>query len=211
MNVKISKLLLVTLVAMAATACSTEPPDPPTNSVPVIVPGKPGEEASTIPPGEAGPVEQPEPNEADVTFVRNMIVHHQQALDMAELAPTRASSTQVKGLADRIADTQGPELKAMNNWLKQHGHPEIDPEAEHSHENMPGMATQAQLGELAAAKGTVFDVVFLQLMIAHHEGAVTMAKEVQTTGIDIRVQQMVDDVVAEQSDQITIMRELLSS
>jgi len=204
---------VVAVVAVAAVACTAEPPPPPTNSAPVIVPGKPGEEASTIPPGEAGPIEQPPPNEADLSFVRGMIVHHQQALDMAALAPNRASSAQVKSLADRIADTQGPEIAAMNQWLKQHEQPTVDPTApgEHAHANMPGMATKVQLGELRAAKGTVFDAVFLQLMITHHEGALTVAKEVQTTGVDFRVQQLADDVIAEQTDQIGTMREMLGS
>lgn len=213
--VSVGALLLVG----ALVACSNEPPPPPTNSAPVIVPGKPGEEASTIPPGQAGTIEQPPPNDADVQFVQDMIVHHQQAIEMTALVPNRASAANVKGLASRIADTQGPEIDMMNRWLRQHEQPTIDPSATGGHggghgdptghEDMPGMATPDQFGALRDAKGGMFDTLFLQLMIAHHEGALTMAKEVQTGGVDVRVQEIADDIIATQSDEINRMRGML--
>lgn len=199
-------------------ACSTEPPSPPSNSVPVIVPGEPGEEASTIPPGEATPLEQQPPNEADLQFVRNMIVHHSQAVQMAALAPDRAASADVKGLASRIADVQGPEIDMMNRWLERHDQPTIDPSATdhgghgggHDPATMPGMATPAQLTALEKARGEVFDTLFLQMMINHHQGALSMAEQVRTTGVDIRVQELVDDIVAEQTDDIRRMEKWLA-
>ena len=71
---------------------------------------------------------------------------------------------------------------------------------------MPGMATQEQLQQLEAAKGEGFDRLWLQLMIAHHEGALAMAEEVRSSGVDVRVQEIADDVVVEQSDEIQLMR-----
>jgi uncharacterized protein (DUF305 family) len=191
-------------------ACTSETP-PPTNSAPVIVPGRPGEEASTIPPGEATVAEAPKPNDADIRFVRDMIVHHQQAVWMAELAPERASSRDVKGLASRIADVQGPEIDMMNRWLSQHAVPTVNPTApEHGHGggavSMPGMVTEEQFRELEDARGDAFDTLFLRLMIAHHQGALTMAEEVRTSGVDVRVQEIADDVVAEQTDEIRTMQ-----
>jgi uncharacterized protein (DUF305 family) len=196
-------------LGLLAACTSTEPP--PSNPGPVIVPGKPGEEASTIPPGEATGMAtpEPEPNDADVTFIKNMIVHHQSALWMSELAPDRASSKNVKELASRIHDVQGLEIDAMNRWLSQHSVPTVNPTApDHGggHSSMPGMPTQDQLQQLENARGEAFDTLFLQLMIAHHEGAITMAKEVATTGVDVRVQEIAGDVVVEQTDEIQRMR-----
>jgi uncharacterized protein (DUF305 family) len=202
------------LALAASAACSAGSPPPPTNSAPVIVPGKPGEEASTIAPGQATVADAQAPNDADVTFVKNMIVHHQQAVWMAELAPERASSRDVKELASRIADVQGPEIDSMNRWLSQHSIPTVNPTAPgHSHDggtgSMPGMITEAQFEELQNAKGKDFDRLFLQRMIAHHQGALTMADEVRKSGVDVRVQEIADDVTAEQTDEIQRMQKWL--
>jgi uncharacterized protein (DUF305 family) len=201
------------VIALGALAgCSSAPPPPPSNSAPVIVPGRPGEEASTIPPGEATVVEQPGANDADKQFVQDMIVHHQQAVYMAGLAPERASSSDVKGLASRIADVQGPEIDMLNRWLSRHSVPTVDPNAPHGHGGgpMPGMATDEQLDALENAKGERFDTLFMQLMITHHEGALAMAEEVRKTGSDVRVQEIADDVTAEQTDEIRRMRKWLT-
>jgi uncharacterized protein (DUF305 family) len=210
----------VLVTAGGLVACTSQEPEPPTNSAPVIVPGKPGEEASTIPPGEAEPVEEEPPNDADVTFVQDMIVHHAQAVDMAVLAPERAASKDVKGLADRIADVQQPEIDMMNRWLELYDKPTVDPSAPaghgghggtEEHADMPGMATPDQLEALGAARGQVFDTLFLQLMMAHHEGALTMVEKVRTTGVNVRVQEIADDVAVTQADEIHRMRGLLGA
>jgi uncharacterized protein (DUF305 family) len=208
-------VLGVLLALGPLTACTSTPP-PPSNPGPVIVPGKPGEEASTIAPGQATGIESPEPNDADKNFVQNMIVHHEQAVWMSDLAPERASSRDVKELASRISDVQGLEIGAMNRWLSQHSIPTVNPTApDHhtggDHASMPGMATQEQLQQLENAKGEAFDKLWLQLMIAHHEGALTMAEEVRSSGIDVRVQEIADDVVVEQTDEIQRMRGWLAS
>lgn len=201
-------LLAVGLLA----ACTTETP-PPANPGPVIVPGRPGEEASTIPPGEATGLPSTPPNDADVEFVQNMIVHHQQAVWMSELAPERASSRDVKELADRISDVQGLEIDMMNRWLSQHAIPTVEPGTGHGggHTSMPGMPTQEQLDALKNAKGADFDRLWLQLMIAHHQGALTMAEAVRTSGSDVRVQEIADDVVVEQTDEIRRMQGWLAN
>lgn len=193
--------------------CSSEQPPPPSNSAPVIVPGKPGEEASTIAPGDATVADQPDPNDSDKQFVQDMIVHHQQAVYMAGLAPERASSSDVKGLASRIHDVQGPEIDMMNRWLSQHAVPTVNPDAPHGHGGgpMPGMATDEQLESLKNARGASFDTLFLQLMITHHQGALTMADEVRKNGVDVRVQEIADDVTAEQSDEIRTMQKWLGA
>jgi len=204
----------------ALVGCTQEDQDPPVpaNSAPVIVPGKPGAEASTIAPGEATvPFEQEPPNQADVTFVRNMIVHHAQAVEMARLAPERAAAKNVKGIADRIGDSQPPEIGMLNRWLEQFDQPTVDPSApghgghggHDAEEPMPGMATPAQLEALRAASGERFDTLFLQMMVTHHEGALAMVEQVRTTGADVRVQEIADDIAVTQTDEIHRMRGML--
>ncbi|OLF19672.1 hypothetical protein BU204_01480 [Actinophytocola xanthii] len=210
----------VVVAAGGLVACTQEEPNTPTNSAPVIVPGRPGEEASTIAPGEATPLEQDPPNEADVTFVQDMIVHHAQAVEMAELAPTRASAKDVKGLADRIADSQRPEMDMLNRWLEQHDKPTVNPEApDHGgghgghadHTSMPGFAGPEQMAALQAASGARFDTLFLQMMTTHHEGALTMIDEVRSGGLDVRVQEIADDIAVTQIDEIHRMRGMLGA
>lgn len=144
----------------------------------VIAPGLPGEAAQTLSPEEAkAQLPDDSPNSADFSYARRMIEHHAQAIEITELVPKRARSTPVKRLAERIAAAQRPEIAAMQGWLEDNG--SDDRPTEHAHEAMPGMATEAQLDKLRAAKGKAFDELFLTLMITHHEGAVTMATEVK--------------------------------
>ncbi|MFI7316445.1 DUF305 domain-containing protein [Streptomyces venezuelae] len=174
----------------------------------VIAPGKPGETAATMSAKDAARQrsEDDSPNSADFTYTQMMIVHHGQALEMTDLAPERAESKRVKRLASRIAAAQRPEIGAMKGWLKKHGGPREH--AGHDHATMPGMADAAQLKQLRAAKGKAFDELFLKLMITHHSGAVTMAADVLSEGNNIQVEEMANDVVAQQSSEIGRMREM---
>lgn len=174
----------------------------------VIAPGKPGETAATMSAKDAAErrIEDDSPNTADFTYAQMMIVHHGQALKMTELAPKRAESSRVKRLASRITSAQKPEIGAMEGWLKKYGGPREH--AGHDHATMPGMASAAQLKQLRAAKGKAFDELFLKLMITHHSGAVTMATDVLSEGNNIQVEEMANDVVAQQSSEISRMREM---
>ncbi|MFF8380167.1 DUF305 domain-containing protein [Streptomyces sp. NPDC015661] len=173
----------------------------------VVAPGKPGEPARRISPEEAARLLPDEsPNGADFRYTQMMIVHHRQALTMTALAPQRASSPQVKKVAERIAAAQRPEIGAMEGWLKNNGGPRQ--QGAHDHHSMPGMATEEQLTELRNAKGKAFDELFLKLMIAHHEGAVTMAAEVLGEGNNVLVEEMANDVIAQQTSEINRMRSL---
>lgn len=178
----------------------------------VIVPGKPGESNEVLSAEEAARqrTEDDSPNSADVAYARMMIEHHDQALEMTELAPDRAESTKVKKLSERIAAAQGPEIEAMESWLTTHDKDgESGASGGHDHAAMPGMATEAQMKKLRAARGKAFDELFLTLMITHHEGAITMAADVKAQGNNIRIEEMADDVVAEQTTEITRMRGML--
>lgn len=194
------------MVVFAVAGCTTETPQPDAGGPGVIVPGKPGEPARTLPPGEA-PRAAPKdkPNETDYRYVRMMIEHHRQALEMTGLVPDRGQNPTVKSFASRIADTQGPDIKAMEAWQAKNG---TGP-AHGGHEQMKGMATAEQLASLRAASGPAFDTLFLRLMTAHHEGALSMATDVLQTGSDVFVEEMAQDVIVTQQKEIAQMKAML--
>ncbi|WP_055599463.1 DUF305 domain-containing protein [Streptomyces aureus] len=202
---------LSAVAVLALTACESGPdkgtPEARSSTGTVVAPGKPGEPARRISPEEAAKLlPDQSPNSADFAYAQMMIVHHRQALTMTALAPQRAASAQVKGVAERIAAAQKPEIGAMEGWLKNNGG--AREQAGHDHHSMPGMASEAQLKELRNAKGRAFDELFLKLMITHHEGAVTMAAEVLSEGNNVLVEEMANDVIAQQSAEIGRMRGL---
>ncbi|MEU9518812.1 DUF305 domain-containing protein [Streptomyces sp. NPDC048224] len=175
----------------------------------VIAPGKPGEGNRTLSAEDAEKqrADDDSPNSADVSYAQMMIRHHAQALEMTELAPEQAESGRVRKLAERISAAQGPEIKAMEGWLETNG--EKTAGGSHEHAAMPGMATEAQLKKLRAARGKAFDQLFLTLMITHHEGAISMAADVKSEGNNVRIEEMADDVVAQQTSEISRMRAML--
>ncbi|WP_338498007.1 DUF305 domain-containing protein [Streptomyces sp. SJL17-4] len=202
---------LSAVAVLALTACESGPdkgtPEAKGSTGTVVAPGKPGEPARRISPEEAAELLPDEsPNGADFTYAQMMIVHHRQALTMTALVPQRAGSPQVKKVAERIAAAQQPEIGAMEGWLKNNGGPRE--QAGHDHHSMPGMATAGQLENLRNAKGKAFDELFLKLMITHHEGAVTMAAEVLSEGNNVLVEEMANDVIAQQTAEIGRMRRL---
>ncbi|MFI6369932.1 DUF305 domain-containing protein [Streptomyces sp. NPDC050546] len=202
---------LVALAVLAAGGCDSGPDRKPAaaDGPAVIAPGEPGEANRTLSAEEAAEQnpENDSPNAADVSYARMMIEHHAQALMMTELAPKRAESKDVKRIAERVAAGQEPEIEAMKGWLKSYGKP-LKAER-HEHAAMPGMATEAQLKKLRAAEGKAFDHLFLSLMTTHHQGAITMATDVKGQGNNIRVEEMADEVIAQQTSEITRMRDML--
>ncbi|MFC8828801.1 DUF305 domain-containing protein [Streptomyces sp. NPDC057137] len=178
----------------------------------VVAPGKPGEKSRTLSPEEAAKeIPDNTPNSSDFGYATMMIQHHSQALVMTELAPDRAGSGQVKRLAERIAASQKPEIAAMEGWVKLNGGEEkAEKEGGHEHGamTMPGMATEAQLAKLRAAKGKAFDDLFIGLMVTHHQGAVTMATEALSGGKNVQLEEMANDVIAQQTSEINRMRSL---
>ncbi|MFE3447337.1 DUF305 domain-containing protein [Nonomuraea sp. NPDC059194] len=207
-------LIVITGTVIALTGCSGGASRPVAatdgSTAPVLAPGKPGEAARTLSPAEAATaVPSPTANAVDVTFVQDMIVHHRQALDMSILAPARAESEKLKGLASRIKDAQGPEIQYMTTWLQEQGQKVTDHHAGHA--NMPGMATPEQMAALKAASGASFDRLFLDLMIAHHTGAITMATKVLGEGSHQRISELATDIGVEQTAEIRRMREMRSA
>ena len=216
-------LTALLLVAPALTGCSDDDGDGATtpgkgessDGLTIIQPGRPGEEASTGAP--ADPVDEP-PSHADIAFMQMMVPHHAQAVEMAELARSHAVDPGVRRMAARIRAAQGPEILMMSAWLEQEGievpQPGDDPRdydhGAHGHDPMMGMLTGAELDELAAARGSRFDRLFLEGMIRHHRGAVRMADNVASEGVDTLVTELAADVHVTQSSEIGRMRELLA-
>ncbi|MER5193854.1 DUF305 domain-containing protein [Streptomyces sp. NPDC002755] len=196
------------LLALALAGCDSGPDTKSgaASGPSVIAPGKPGDSNRTLSAQDAAEqrADDDTPNSADVAYARMMIQHHTQALEMTGLVPKQAGSTAVKGLASRIGAAQGPEIEAMKGWLTTYG--EDETAGGHEHTAMPGMATEAQLTELRAARGKAFDALFLTLMITHHEGALTMAADVKAQGNNVRIEEMADDVIAQQTSEIARMR-----
>ena len=163
--------------------------------------------------------------EADVEFVTGMISHHAQALVMSELAPTHGANRSVETLAARIINAQRDEIVLMQRWLGARGQPVpqvkidglnlmIDTGAAGHEHHMPGMLTQEQLEELAAAFGPQFDLLFLTYMIQHHSGAVTMVQDlfaVDGAGQDGAVFKLASDVQVDQITEIERMKQMLDA
>ncbi|WP_442818658.1 DUF305 domain-containing protein [Streptomyces sp. NBC_01320] len=175
----------------------------------VVAPGKPGEPAQTLSVEEAAKAAGTDtPNSADFRYVQMMIQHHAQALELTALVPSRSSSASVKRIAERISAAQKPEIGAMEGWLTHNGGEKHA--GGHDHAGMPGMATETQLKQLRAAEGKAFDKLFLQLMINHHQGAITMATEALSEGNNVQIEEMAGDVIAQQTVEIDRMRALSS-
>ncbi|MGV9558368.1 DUF305 domain-containing protein [Streptomyces sp. NPDC003522] len=213
MPVRRASLAAAALFALVLTGCDAGSDSGPGAAAgpSVIVPGRPGEANRTLSAQDAAEqrVDDDTPNSADVDFARMMIEHHRQALEMTGLAPEQGESAKLKALASRITAAQGPEIEAMESWLATYDKDGGGADGGHEHAAMPGMATEAQLEKLRAASGKAFDRLFLTLMITHHEGAITMAADVKAQGNNVRIEEMADDVVAEQTTEITRMRAML--
>ncbi len=159
----------------------------------------------------SAPASQGQHNAADVAFAKGMIPHHRQAVEMADLAPGRAQSPEVKKLAADIKKAQDPEIRTLSGWLTSWGE-EVPAEGamDHSmHGGMEGMMTEEEMAELKDASGKAFDTAFMEMMIKHHEGAVEMAKTEQADGAYTPAKKMADDIIASQSAEIEQMNELL--
>lgn len=181
-------------------------PTPTTSPVPVIVPGRPGESASVIPSDKLPAPDGSLYNDADTFFMRMMIPHHAQALEMAALAPERAGHEQIRAVASRITAAQKPEIAVFQAWLKARGLPEN--EAGHNHDGMKGMQPPEALKGLASLRGDAFDKMFVDMMVAHHEGAIAMATDVLGAGRDQEVERQATGIAAEQQAEISRMRQI---
>jgi uncharacterized protein (DUF305 family) len=254
-------LLIVWAVGCSTSAASPLPSPEPQASAPapavqaqplapgeVVRPGAPGEGSRRIPAAEAGPASLPGHSDADVHFMRMMIHHHAQAVEMTALVPDRTRREDMLLLARRIQAAQADEIRWMEQWLERRGEPlSLEAEEVHSgheahgghdrpgghdrhaghdpvatdpappvhmdHAGMPGMLSRDQLDRLAAARGAEFDLLFLEFMIYHHEGAIVMVQELFASdqgGQDGETYEFAAHVESDQRMEIDRMRSMLA-
>mgnify|MGYP002715499020 CR=1 FL=1 len=146
-------------------------------------------------------------NDADVMFLQMMYPHHAQAVEMAKLVPTRSQNQQVKDLAAAIEKAQAPEMQQMTTLLAGFGKPA--PSATMSH-SMPGLMTPQQMTELTGLSGAAFDKMWLQMMVEHHQGAITMANDELKNGTNADAKKMAESIVTTQQAEITTMNGMLA-
>jgi uncharacterized protein (DUF305 family) len=141
----------------------------------------------------------------ELMFVSMMIPHHSQAVTMSKLALANSTNPEVLALATSIRDAQGPEITQMQSWLDQSNY-----SGTHAgHMDMGGMLSDEELAKLAIAKGAAFDRLFLEGMIAHHEGAIQMAEMIKDS-TNSEVKKLFTNIVSSQSAEIEAMKALLA-
>ncbi|MFY0637521.1 MAG: DUF305 domain-containing protein [Maricaulis maris] len=186
---------------------------------PIVQPGAPGEAVRQLSAEEAVQIAANRYSDDDVRFMQGMILHHYQAVQMAALVGDRTNTSDLVDIAGRIDASQADEIAFMQGWLRERGEdapdPAGDPHAMHhgGHQTMSGMATPEQMAELAAARDMAFDALFLELMIAHHEGAVDMVQHLlnqRGSAYDPILFDFVNDVRGEQEAEIRRMNATLS-
>ncbi len=184
--------------------------------VPIIQPGPPGQPGQIISPEEASNLATIEYTEADIRFLQGMISHHAQAMEMSALAESRASREEINLLADRINLSQEDEIAMMRGWLEDRNVSVPTADAHHGEnfELMPGMLSAEEFAELEQASGPLFDRLYLQFMIEHHNGALEMVENLLDrygSAQDPLLYAFTSDVTADQSAEIERMDTLLAS
>jgi uncharacterized protein (DUF305 family) len=213
-SLSLASHLLVSNALLASSAMALA------QTVPIIQPGAPGQDSRILSADQAIKLAAASYSPADVTFMQGMIMHHQQAVDMAALVKQRTNRGELVTIAGRIESSQADEIAFMRGWLAERGEPVAVPgmkggkgEQQHAHHTMAGMASPEQMKALAAASGAEFDRQFLTLMIAHHEGALTMVKDLLKqpgSAADPVLFQFVSDIETEQKSEIDRMDTLLA-
>ena len=183
-------------------------------SPPIVQPGAPGQPSRVITAEAAADVSKVDYIDADIKFMQGMIGHHAQAIEMVALIPTHSSRREMVLLGQRIDISQTDEIKMMQDWLRARGQQVPGVNAMHAHGAtlMPGMLTEEEMARLARANGDAFDRLFLEGMIKHHEGALTMVKELFATagaGQEVSIFSFANDVDIDQRMEIQRMGALL--
>lgn len=166
---------------------------------------------------EQAPVISGEPagfNDADVSFATNMVPHHEQAIELSALAPDRSTNPELLALAAEIQAAQEPEIATMKAFLVQW---DEDPEAAGGHEGhdmsamegMEGMVDPATMTRLESLQGAEFDTLWLESMIAHHEGAIGMAQTELADGENVDAKALAQQIIDGQQAEIDRMKTML--
>ena len=205
-DILLNKFIIQTLSCFVFISCPLVADQPP-----IIQPNIPGIESKNLTPEQATDIANTLYTSADVNFMQGMIIHHNQAIVMSNLVDGRTNSPAIIDLAGRIKVSQDDEINFMENWLKERD--EMTHSRHHTHHSMKGMATNEQLEELAASLGNSFDQLFLELMVAHHDGAIEMVSELSKfrgAAYDPVMNEFVSDLVNDQAVEIERMNILLT-
>jgi uncharacterized protein (DUF305 family) len=206
-------LLAASVSATLASATRAQQTDP---AKPVVVqPGAPGAPSQTLPSSTRAVL--PPLSHADVAFMQGMIFHHAQAVEMTAMIPAHTQNKSLRILGGRISRSQSDEIKFMKRWLAARGEavPKTMPGMQMPDKKMPrmpGMLTPQQMEALRNAKGSEFDRLFLTGMIQHHNGALTMVKDLFDTagaGQDAELFNFATDADNTQRAEIRIMEAML--
>ncbi|MFC4950989.1 DUF305 domain-containing protein [Pseudonocardia sp. GCM10023141] len=198
-------IVALAIAGVAVAGCSS--PMPAMSSMPSAPPTSPATGAPSA-----------SRNDADITFAQGMIVHHQQAVEMARLAAGRSQNTQVLDLATRIGAAQTPEIQTMTGWLEKWGQmppatgsmPGMNHAPTSGTDSVSGSMTTEQMQQLTQASGVAFDRMFLEMMIEHHQGAITMSQTEVTSGSDVDAKKLAQNIITAQQTEIGEMDTLLT-
>ncbi len=147
-----------------------------------------------------------ETNAADQGFTMEMIPHHEQAVEMADILLAKSGvDSRVIDLAQQIKSAQGPEIELMKGWLDSWGVGSMDG-MDHG-----GMMSDDDMAALESASGAEASALFLSQMIVHHEGAVEMAQMELDNGVNSDVRALAEGIIASQTAEIATMKEILGS
>ncbi|MFT3660890.1 MAG: DUF305 domain-containing protein [Gordonia sp. (in: high G+C Gram-positive bacteria)] len=146
---------------------------------------------------------------ADVEFATMMIPHHSQAVEMADLVPSRTKNAWLTGFADEVKKAQQPEIDQMSAALKSWGKPVPSVDADHSGHQMEGMMTPDQMAGLEKLSGAEFDREWITMMIAHHRGAVAMAKTELAQGQNPDMRTLAQEIIDSQTGEIAELEKQL--
>ncbi|MEH1130589.1 DUF305 domain-containing protein [Micromonospora sp. CPCC 206061] len=149
-------------------------------------------------------------NDADVMFAQQMIPHHQQVVDLAKLAQTKASSAGLKRLAADMKAADTTVVSTITTMLTGWGKPTAM-EGEMAHGSMPGMTSEKDVDMLKSMSGTEFDRMFIQVMIAHHNGSMQMTMEQQSNGASPEAKALAGQMHQTQTEQVARLQEILDS
>ena len=203
------------VIAVAGAALLSLGPAVGRAQVPIVQPGAPGEPSREISAAEATDLAGIRFTDGDVKFMQGMIPHHAQALEMTALVAERTVNEAMQRLAQRIELSQEDEIEMMQAWLRDRGQAVTEVDAHHADgwEPMPGMLTADEMAQLAAATGSAFDRLFLERMIEHHRGAVTMVEnllEQRGAAQDSQLFAFTSDVTSDQTAEIDRMDAMLA-
>lgn len=206
----VSAVMIAALTAAALAGCTSAPAPSTTATTPVPTTAAAAGSASAV------------HNDADITFVQSMIPHHTQAVAMSQLVAGHTTNPKITALATQIAQAQGPEITQMQGFLQSWNVPAAPNSgmggmagtgsgASSTPGMTPGMMSDQQMSQLGTTSGAAFDRMFLQMITAHHSGAITMAQTELRDGASPEGKALAQKIIDAQQAEITTMNPLLTT